>query len=131
MIFIFPITTPANTPATAKQKTILQLAAGTITHVEAQFPPGVNALAHIQITDGLHQLYPTNPEADVATGAETVLWNDSHELKPGSCQLYAYTWNEDDTFQHTITVRIEVREPAAGNVAAEIADLLSSQSQSG
>lgn len=131
MIFIFPITTPANTPVTAKQKTVITLAAGTITHVEAQFPPGVNALAHIQITNGLHQLYPTNPEADVATGAETVSWDDSLEIKSGSTTLYAYTWNIDDTFEHTITVRVEVREPSAGNVAAEIADLLSSPSRSG
>lgn len=126
MIFVFDITTPANTPATAKLVTSLPLAAGKIDHCELHFPPGVNALAHIQITGGLHQYFPTNPDGNFSSGQETIAWDEDITLAPGGTILTAYTWNDDTSWDHTITVRIHVI-PASllAVVADQIAALLS------
>jgi hypothetical protein len=111
MIFVFSIPTPANTPATARQVTTLQLAAGKITHVGIQFPPGLAGLAHIAVSQGLHQLWPTNPEADFCTADETVEFEEDFDLTADTAYLVAYTYNLDDAYQHTITVRVTVMPP--------------------
>jgi hypothetical protein len=111
MIFIFAIDTPANTPATHKVGTNLQLSAGKITEVHLQFPPGLDGLAHISINDGLHQLWPTNPEADFCTSEDVIIFAEDIDIGPDSNSLTAYTWNLDDTYDHTITVRIVVATP--------------------
>lgn len=112
MIFIFAIDTPVNTLPTNKLKTTLQLAAGKITEVHLQFPPGLDGLAHIAINDGLHQLWPTNPEGDFCTSEDVITFAEDIDIGPDTAQLTAYTWNLDDTYDHTITVRIVVATPA-------------------
>jgi hypothetical protein len=110
--FVYPITTPHSTSYANRQKTVLPLARGKITRMDLQFPPGLQALAHIVLTRGLHQFFPTNPEGDYASSAETIWWPESEELDQPPFSLEAYTWNLDDTFPHTITVRITL-EPIA------------------
>lgn len=108
MIYVFPITTPANTPAIARQKTILDLARGRVTRGMLEFPSGHVGLTHIAINDGLHQLWPTNADGDFSASNETISFAEDYSLLSGSYQLQAYTWNEDDTYDHKITVRIEL-----------------------
>lgn len=112
MIFIFAIDTPVSTLPTNKLRTTLQLAAGKITEVSIAFPPGPDGLAHIAISQGLHQLWPTNPEADFATSEETIIFAEDIDIGVDTSALTAYTWNYDDTYDHTITVRIVVATPA-------------------
>jgi hypothetical protein len=104
--FVFGITTPASTSYASRKKTVLPMARGKITRLDLQFPPGVQALAHIVLTRGLHQLFPTNPEGDYASSAETIWWPENEDLAQPPFQLEAYTWNLDTTYPHTITVRI-------------------------
>ncbi len=109
MFYVFPITTPANTPESAKIKTILQLARGKITQVQVHFPSGHLGLTHIGINRGLHQFYPTNPEATFSSSGEAIVFAEDFELTADPLQLEAYTWNLDDTFAHLITVRVELQ----------------------
>ena len=111
MIYVFPITIPANTPETAQLKTILQLPRGKITRMMVQFPSGHVGLTHIGLTRGLHQLYPSNPEARFSSSQETITWDEDYPLDTPPLQLEAYTWNEDETYNHTITVRVVLQEP--------------------
>lgn len=111
MIYVFPIVTPANTPETAQLKTILQLPRGNITRMMVQFPSGHIGLTHIGLNRGLHQLYPSNPEARFSSSAETITWDEDYPLDTPPLQLEAYTWNADDTYAHTITVRVVMEEP--------------------
>ncbi|MDE2469233.1 MAG: hypothetical protein KGL35_10950 [Bradyrhizobium sp.] len=125
MIFVFPVTIPANTPQTAPVVQQLQLTAGKITRLNVQFPSGVVALAHVQLSVGLHQLYPTNPDADFATSNETITWDEDLDLDTGSNVLTVTGWNTDTVYQHTITIRVmmELHETVT-DLAAEIAQLL-------
>jgi hypothetical protein len=128
MIFVFPITIPANTPETAKQKTILPLARGRVTRVMIEFPAGHVGLTHLYIRRGLFQVWPANPEVNFKSSNETIIWDEDYALSTPPLQLEAYAWNEDDTYEHTITVRI-VLEPAkaAVDILDELRTLLTSQ----
>ena len=108
MIYVFPITLPANTPETAKLRTTLKLTRGKITRVMVEFPPGHAGLTHLAVRRGLFQLWPVNPEATFRSSNETIIWEEEYELSTPPYDLDAYAWNEDDTYQHTITVRIVI-----------------------
>jgi len=125
MMYVFPITTPAATPPTAKLKTILPLACGKITRIDIQFPSGLQGYAHLALNRGLHQLFPSNQAGDFASSQETIWWNENYDIDQAPFQLEAFTWNLDNTYPHTITVRI-VLEPITitTDLTAELAALL-------
>jgi len=125
VIYVFPLLIPANTAETAKQRTVLALARGRVTRVMVEFPAGHVGLTHLYIRRGLHQVWPANPEGNFKSSNETILWDDDYDLTAAPFQLVAYAWNEDDTYEHTITVRI-VLEPAKAqfNLVEEVKALL-------
>jgi hypothetical protein len=113
MIFVHNIKTPANTPSSTPVETVIPIIRGTITLMSVQFPPGVNALAHLKLLWGLYQLFPSNEQGDFATGGETIDWVEDIDILHEPLQLLAVTWNEDTEYDHTISVRI-VMQPGAG-----------------
>lgn len=110
MILHFSITTTKNTAATAKKRTIMGIVAGKVTEVSLQFPSGAQGKHHIQIARGLHQLWPLNPEADFATADETIHWFEDFNVLDPPFELYAYTWNTDANFDHTVNVRVVIQK---------------------
>ena len=111
MIFVEHALTPKNTAKTSPLITTIQIVRGTIKLVSVQFPPGCNALAHCKILWGLYQIFPSNEQGDFATGGETVTWDENLEILDEPLQLTMVTWNEDTTYDHTITLRV-VMEPS-------------------
>lgn len=111
MIFTAAISTPANTSKDAPVTTAIQIVFGTITNVKVFFPPGVNALAHIKLLYGLVQIFPSNEQADFAGGDVMFDWPEDIDITAEPTQITAVTWNDDDTYPHTITVHI-VMQPA-------------------
>jgi len=130
VIFIFPIKTPKSTPQSAPLITPLQLASGTITRVEMQFPLGVSALANIQLNLGLWQIFPSNQDSAFATSNETIGWDEDYDLDQPPYQLVATSWNNDPNWDHTITVRIVMTPIDTTQIALanEIAALLEGNS---
>ena len=128
MFYVFAIATPANTPATAKVKTTLQLARGRVTGMQVHFPSGHIGLTHIQLARGLHQFYPTIPEANFSSSGEAIVWAEDFLLDFEPYELEAYTWNTDDTYDHTITVRVEMEALKEEiDLLAEIESLFTAQ----
>lgn len=109
MIYSYPLTIPANTLEADKLKFILPLDRGEITRVMVQFPSGHMGLTHVGLNRGLHQLYPTNPEATFSSSSETIVWDEELPSDTPPYQLEAYAWNEDTTYDHTITVRVVLK----------------------
>jgi len=106
MIYQSTITTPANTPETNKVKTILKVTKGLVYKVEIFIPPGASGLHYIQIFDGNFQWIPTST-GESLTGDNVLIQFDDIYLKlaePFDFQIY--TWNGDDTFDHTVTIRL-------------------------
>ena len=126
MFYVFPLTIPASTPETAKQITTLELARGTVRRVNVEFPAGHVGLTHLFLRRGLYQVWPSNPEANFKSSNETISWDDDNKLDTQPYRFVAYAWNDDDTYEHTITVRLQL-EPLAvtTSVFEEIKSLLS------
>ena len=125
MFYVFPITIPASTAETAKIKTVLPLTRGKITQVQVHFPSGHVGLTHIGINCRLHQFLPTNAEANFSTSGETISIAEDFLLDTAPFQLEAYTWNEDTTYDHTITVRVQLETlPEQKSLVDEIKALL-------
>ncbi len=106
MIYNFDITTPANTPATAKKETTLKLARGVIHQIDIVFPPGPAALLHVTINDALHQRWPTNSDKDFASDDDAISFREFLELKEEPFLLTAWTWNESTDYAHSVLIRI-------------------------
>jgi hypothetical protein len=113
MLYVFPVTIPANTLASNPVIQDLPLTAGTITRMMLQYPAGALGLDHLVIRDGLYQVWPSNPEANFSTSDEIITWLEEYVLDTTPYDLTAYAWNLDDTYPHTITIRIELQPAVA------------------
>lgn len=108
MIYRFAISTPANTTKLNKQKTRMKVTRGVIHQLDIVFPPGPNGLLHLQINAGQNQVWPTNPEEEFASDNDIISFREHNELMLEPYRLEAYTWNLDDTYAHTVIVRIGI-----------------------
>lgn len=107
MDFHFEKTTPANTAKKDFKRMKLKLSEGIIKQVWLFHPNGCAGLAHATINLGKHQLYPTNPEADYHGEGHPMIIPDNYELIAPAI-LSLHTWNDDDTYPHTVYIRITV-----------------------
>jgi len=127
MIFVFPITIPKNTPASSPLVETLQLASGIIEEAQLFFPPGPIGLAHLYVTNGLNQVWPSNPEQDFASDDETISWADEYPVSQPPFQLVAYGYNLDSLNDHTLTLRVVmVQQVSASSIAQQVTLLLGS-----
>lgn len=108
MFYDFAITVPAGRAESTPVEQVMKLTKGVIHRVEVQFPIGCAALAHCRIYHEEHQLFPTNPPGSFATDGYTIPIDDNFELNTEPYSLKARCWNDDDTYQHIITIRVGV-----------------------
>lgn len=112
MYYDVSFTIPANTTRSAPHTEDLKLTHGIIHRIELGFPSGCAGLAHLQIRKGLHQVWPTNPQGSFNTNGYTIPINEYYELTGEPYILTLVGWNLDDTYDHTLEVRIGIL-PAA------------------
>ena len=108
MLYKFSITTDANTPVTSKKKTVLKLARGIIHQLDVQFPSGPSGLLHVHINDAIHQIFPYNTDENFASSNVNIRFREFIPLLEEPYQLDAFTWNEDDTYEHLVIIRIGI-----------------------
>jgi hypothetical protein len=113
MFYEFRVTSPANTAKSAATRLDAELMPGVVRGVEVQFPRGCVGLVHAAIHDALHQVWPTNPEGDLAGDDARISWSDSYPVPKGESVLLLYVWNDDDSYAHTVTFRFDVVEAGA------------------
>jgi len=106
LLFKFKITTPANTPATSKQKTTLPLLQGKIIQTTVLFPPGPSGLLHLQIYRGSRQVVPLNDGEDIRGNNVTFIFPEELLLLAEPYELIAYTWNESTQYEHEVDIYI-------------------------
>jgi len=105
VLYEYPLTIDANTPATSPATLEAPLAPGTIVRVDVQFPRGCVGLAHVQIWRMEHQVWPGNLGGSIAAEGMVVSWPEDEDLDDEPFGLEIRGWNDDDTFPHTITCR--------------------------
>lgn len=106
MIYSFAIETAITYSATNKLKTDLKLTAGIIHQIDIVFPTGCAGLLYVAINHGLHQIWPTNPGEYFHTDGETLSFKEFYELLSAENTLSVYTYNLDDTYAHSVIIRL-------------------------
>ncbi|KKM79601.1 hypothetical protein LCGC14_1348350 [marine sediment metagenome] len=107
MVYTASITTPKITyPRTSPLRTILPINKGLVYKVEFDFPPGSAGLLGCMISDGGFQVWPSSL-GSWFTGDSIVIGFDDVYLKESApYQFNIFTYNDDDTYEHLIHVRI-------------------------
>lgn len=108
MFYDVSFTISANTAKSAPREERVKLTHGVIHRVEIGFPDNCAGLAHLQIREGGHQVWPTNPQGSFNTDGYTIVIDDYYELFEEPYTLTLVGWNLDDTYDHTLEVRFGV-----------------------
>jgi len=114
MLFDFDLTVPANTSQNSPVQSSVHLTAGLLSQVRVIFPPGPADLVHIMVRVGQFQIVPANPEGDLNGDDVLVVSELEYDLTDGPYDLTLLGWSEDDTFDHTVTVQIDM-QPASSD----------------
>jgi len=125
MLFTADVTVPKSTTETAPVTQILPIAHGIITWVSVLFPPGCARLAHCVILHHEHQIAPSTEDMDLSGDTFPIVWEEYYESYQPPYELKIKAWNEDDTYPHTITIRVAVL-PRKAIVALAIVDTIKS-----
>lgn len=110
MFYDFALTVGKKGSATERVDQEVNLTDGIIHRVEVQFPIGCAGLARCQIYEHAHQIWPTNIDSSFASDGYTIAFDEHYELTEPPHVFRLICWNEDDTYPHTITVRIGILE---------------------
>lgn len=112
MIYAWDITTEANTGEEAALRTPLKITKGLIYRVEIEFPPGPLGYCYVQIFDGGYQVWPSNRGEAFHGDNGYITFEETYLKAAEPFELTAVTWNIDDTWPHTIHIRLGlVSEP--------------------
>lgn len=124
--YAFDLTVPPSTPESAPVELEAEFPPGLIQQVDVQFPSGCVGLVHTFCRRGANQVWPTNPEGDFASSGMAITWPDRYELGAAPFSLRLFAWNDDDTYDHTITWRFALL-PFTGPRREEIAAAAAAQ----
>jgi len=108
MYYAWNFRLPANQSETTKTKQELYLEKGTIIKVEVIFPVGCASLVFVHLNDALHQVWPKDPQFQFVGDGAHIICSDEYEIKEQPYTIQFHGWNTDDTYDHTITVRIQI-----------------------
>lgn len=122
MLFIGALTIPANTAESTPEVLVCRLTYGTISRGFVCFPPGPKGLAHVIVTHHEAQLWPTNRDESFAWDNFVFEFEEEFELSSAPYSIKIVGWNDDDTYDHTVTVMLNVLRGRYG-----LRDLLSLQ----
>lgn len=106
MLYQESLTIPPNTDSNVPVSQDMELLPGTITKIEILFPPGCNGLAHLEIYQKIHKLWPSSPDASFFGDTYPISWNEDYEVNEIPYSLTLLGWNLDNLYPHTVTVRI-------------------------
>jgi len=123
MLFTADVTVPKNTTEADPVVEILKIAHGIITWVSVLFPPGCARLAHCVILHHEHQIAPSTENMDLSGDTFPIVWEEYYESYQPPYELKIKAWNEDDTYPHTITIRVAIL-PRKAVLALAIVDAI-------
>lgn len=123
MLYEYTLTVPANTAEADAVSQDLKLTKGVIHRVEVDFPIGTRGLVHVKIFRGANQVWPDNPDGDIATDGHPRAWDEHYEVSDQPTTFTAKGWSTADTYDYDIRIAIgmlpkEVMSPLSGVVGA-------------
>jgi hypothetical protein len=110
--FIVHTTIPPNTPQSAPIEVSIEPPNRIVTRCEVQFPMNTAMLAGIQLLDRGGRFWPApGSPSEWITGDDNVVVSDSSYILSGvPSRIAARMYNEDNTFDRTPEIRIEVQD---------------------
>ena len=115
MFFCWDITVTANTPEDKPLEEWLRLPKGVITRVDIKFPAGCHGMVKIRLFLESLQFVPLSEDEWITGDDETIPTETGIELTDKPYKLKFHGCSPDTTYNHIVTVRIEVKlQEAAG-----------------
>jgi len=108
MWYVLEDTIPANTTEANKRRTHLKASAGILHTIYVTIPPGCSNLVHLQLLANSINILPRNADTYISGEHVNVDYREWYELKPAVNDLELITWNEDDTYSHTVKMLIGI-----------------------
>ena len=108
MIYDWAFTLPINGSTSALTSQKVDITPGVVTRVMVSFPSGCAGLVHVRIRKALHQYWPINPDGWLAEDAVALDFAEHLELPEDAQELTLEGYNEDDTYSHTLQVKLIV-----------------------
>lgn len=96
------ITTPANTPISAKQVTNFKVWRGVVHRVFIYFPAGQEGTCRVQVFHGGRQVWPSYDGQYYSGDGFPINFRESYNLHKEVNILTVKTWNVDTVNDHTI-----------------------------
>lgn len=125
MLFTATVSVSANTTEKNASDTTLRIAHGIITWVSVAWRPGAEYLGHIAIYHHEHRIFPSTEGMSITGDKDPVEWGEYYESYQPPYELKLKCWNDDDTFDHDVTVRIAIL-PRKAVLALAIVDAIKS-----
>ena len=123
MRFSFDFLIPANTLTADPERLDVKLMRGVLRHGEVAFPPGPANLVHVVLRDASFQIAPLNPEQSLHWDDQIFPFDMNYELTDVGHTLTLFGWSPGTTFEHTITVHLDV-EPKDKTVSSKLLQFL-------
>lgn len=125
MFYAWDITVSAGTTTASPKTQVLKLSAGVITRVDIKFPAGCHGLVKVRIRRSEFQLVPLSKDEWITGDDETIPTEAYYELESTPTELKFIGASPGTTYDHTVTVRIQVLPKLVASFAP-LANLLTS-----
>jgi len=101
---------PPNTPEDNPVEKTLIIEGEVLERIHFLIPCGHQSLARLAIFYGIHQIFPAEPGTWLKGEDESFSMRIGWRLPEFKVKITLKGWNEDDTYQHTFYLRLEVVE---------------------
>jgi len=110
-------------PASTEEEYDLEIEGDVITYVRVRFPPGPQGLLKVAVFYGIKQIFPYEEDTQFAGDDEIIEWQEYWELPEERTKLIIKATNEDDTYEHSFYLIINVQkkeQTLAGQMANQL-----------
>ena len=108
MFYSEEIIVPANTSKESYQVTTMKLTKGVVSRVSVFFPWGCAGLVFAQIVRKTWQVFPLSRGQWISANDRTIDFGTSIDVLSDPHDIIVRSYNEDDTYNHTITVSFQM-----------------------
>jgi len=109
-VYIAQLSIPANTSETSPTEKTLEIEGAILNTIHCLIPDRHVGLARLAIFYGIEQIFPYESGTWLSGNDESFNINLKWPLPESKITLILKGWNEDDTYDHTFYLRLEVAE---------------------
>jgi len=110
-------------PALSSKKFEIEVEGDVITYVRIRYPPGPTGLLRVAIHYGEKRIFPHEEDTWFYGDDEIIEWQEYYELPETPCVLKVVAVNDDDTYDHTFYLVLNVQKKEH-MIASQIASKL-------